>query len=80
MALCPLCNGLRKINVLCSECNTEMDDKGKSMDYDDEYSAYMDTDTLKQNDGFMRSLADGQCPHLMKCPNCGHDEIILVKE
>ena len=42
MALCPLCNGLKHIQLYCPECNSEMDDKGKVMDYDDEYSAYED--------------------------------------
>lgn len=80
MTLCPLCNGLRKIHVACTECESEMKDMGKTMDYDDEYSAYMDIDTLKQNDGFPDSLKKGQCSHLMKCLNCNHDEVILVKE
>ncbi|MFJ5622549.1 hypothetical protein ACIQD3_07315 [Peribacillus loiseleuriae] len=80
MTLCPLCNGLRKIHVVCTECESEMKDMGKAMDYDDEYSAYMDINTLKQNDGFPDSLKKGQCPHLMKCLNCNHDEVILVQE
>lgn len=80
MALCPLCNGLKHIHLFCPECNNEMEDKGKVMDYDDEYSAYEDIDTLKKNDGFPHSHLYDQCPHLMKCPKCFHDEIILIKE
>ena len=80
MALCPLCNGLKHIHLYCPECNSEMEDKGKVMDYYDEYSAYEDTDTLKKNDGFPHSQLYGQCPHLMKCPKCFHDEVILIKE
>lgn len=80
MALCPLCNGLKHIHLFCPECNNEMEDKGKFMDFDDAYSAYEDIDTLKKNDGFPYSLLYDQCPHLMKCPKCLHNEIILIKE
>lgn len=80
MALCPLCNGLKKIHLYCPKCNSEMEDKGKVMDYDDEYSAYEEIDTLKKNDGFPHSLLHGQCPHLMKCTKCFHSEVILIKE
>ncbi|KRF55239.1 hypothetical protein ASG99_10980 [Bacillus sp. Soil768D1] len=80
MALCPLCNGLRKIHVNCPECGSDLDDKGKFMDFADSYSAYMDIDTLKQNDGYPQSLQKGQCPHIMNCSKCGHDEVVLVQE
>lgn len=80
MSLCPLCNGLRKIHLGCPKCSDNLEDKGKYMDYADEYSAYMDIDTLKQNDGYPDSLQKGQCAHIMNCPKCGHDEVILVQE
>ncbi|MDQ7860126.1 hypothetical protein RCO48_00950 [Peribacillus frigoritolerans] len=80
MSICPLCNGLRKIHVDCPECGSELEDKGKFMDYADDYSAYMDIDILKENDGYPQSLQKGQCPHLTKCPECGHDEVVLVPE
>lgn len=80
MALCPLCNGLKHINLYCPECDNAMVDKGKVTDYYDAYSAYEDTDTLKQNDGFPQSLSNGQCAHLMICPKCHYEEVILIKE
>ena len=80
MALCPLCNGLKHIHLYCPECNGDMEDKGKVMDYYDAYSAYEDINTLKENDGFPHSKLYDQCPHLMKCSECLHDEIILIKE
>lgn len=80
MALCPLCNGLRAIHIPCADCGTEMKDKGKTMDYEDDYSAYMDIDILKKNDGVKDSLQKGICPHLLFCPSCGHDETVLIKE
>ena len=80
LGLCPLCNGLRKIHIACPDCGTEMKDQGKFMDYADDYSAYLDIDLLKQNDGFPKSLEKGQCPHLLQCQNCGHDEVILIQE
>ncbi|WP_110928978.1 hypothetical protein [Bacillus massiliglaciei] len=80
MAVCPLCNGLRAIQEKCPNCSQVMEDSGKVMDYYDEYSAYEEINTLKQNDGFPDSLKNEQCPHLLHCPECGADEVVLVKE
>lgn len=80
MAVCPLCNGLRKIHEACPNCNKEMEDTGKVMDYYDDYSAYLDINTLKKVDGFPNSIKNGECPHLLSCPSCGHDEVVLIKE
>jgi DNA-directed RNA polymerase subunit M/transcription elongation factor TFIIS len=80
MSLCPLCNGLRTIHIACPQCNAETEDQGKMMDYVGPYSAYMEIDLLKRNDGFPKSLEKGQCPHIMKCPKCGHDEVVLIQE
>jgi hypothetical protein len=57
-----------------------MEDAGKVMDYYDDYSAYEDINTLKENDGFPNSIRNGECPHLLSCPNCGEDDVVLIKE
>lgn len=77
---CPVCNGFFEIAFQCERCQNKMTDKGKVMDYYDSYSAYLDTDLLKKNDGYMASISDYQCPHLLVCPSCGFDEIKLIGE
>lgn len=80
MSLCPLCNGFIKGAFSCPTCSREMEDQGKAMDYDDPYSAYEEIDTVKKNDDFPHSHLYDQCPHLMKCTRCFHEEILLIKE
>lgn len=77
---CPLCNGFGKMTVICTHCESQMEDQGKRMDYDDDYSAYLDIDIQKQNDGDWASLRENRCLHLFKCQVCGHDEIMAINE
>jgi hypothetical protein len=79
MGICPLCNGLSEIHPKC-QCGSEMADSGKVMDYYDEYSAYMEIDQLKLEDGYPDSLSKGKCPHLFTCSSCAKDQVILVDE
>ena len=77
---CPLCNGLTSITYLCTECQTNMEDMGKSVDYYDDYSAYLDTDIQKKTDGYSHSLEQNLCPHLLFCATCGKDQVIFINE
>lgn len=80
MAICPICNGFKDIKITCSLCGNELNDTGRIMDYYDDYSAYMPIDQLKMEDGYLSDFANSECPHLLKCPVCGHDEVKLIKE
>lgn len=80
MGICPLCNGLRSIKVNCKRCNSQMIDRGKIMDYYDDYSPYMDIDTMKMEDGYPDTFKKQKCPHLYYCSHCLNVEVILVKE
>lgn len=80
MSICPLCNGLRAIKIICERCGNEMNDRGKVMDYYDDYSPYMDIDVMKMEDGYPDTYSQHKCPHLYSCLNCLKDEIILIKE
>lgn len=80
MGMCPVCNGLKELRVSCSICHSEMENRGMVMDYEDEYSAYEEIDTLKMNDGFPETFKKGECPHLMFCLKCNHDEVVLITE
>jgi hypothetical protein len=79
MSICPLCNGFEELFRQC-RCGGKMNDSGKVMDFYDDYSAYMEIDLLKLEDGFPDSLSRHKCPHLFTCENCLNDEIIFIKE
>ncbi|MHC0036817.1 hypothetical protein [Pseudoneobacillus sp. C159] len=79
MAICPLCNGFEQIIKQC-QCGGSMMDTGRVMDYYDDYSAYMEIDQLKLEDGYRNSYSQHQCPHLFTCEKCLQDEIIFIKE
>ncbi|OEH92941.1 hypothetical protein [Bacillus solimangrovi] len=80
MALCPLCNQFRSISVYCSSCKVTMQDKGRIMDYFDDYSAYLSIDMLKMSDGITEDLEKEQCPHLFYCPSCNREKVHLITE
>ncbi|WP_409274223.1 hypothetical protein V1499_04785 [Neobacillus sp. SCS-31] len=80
MEVCPVCNGLKKVDVNCENCSNLMEEKGRYMDYFDDYSPYMPIDQMKLEDGIPDDLKNRQCPHLYRCPACGTDSIILIGE
>ncbi|MFA9557248.1 hypothetical protein ACERII_08095 [Evansella sp. AB-rgal1] len=80
MALCPVCNGLDKIKQQCTSCESLMDDQGRYLDYFDDYSAYMPIDLMKMIDGISSDQQQNLCPHLVMCPTCNKDELIMIKE
>ena len=77
---CPLCNGLTSITYLCPDCQMNMEDMGKVVDYYDDYSAYLDTDIQKETDGYPLSLEQNTCPHLLFCAQCGKDQVVSILE
>lgn len=80
MPICPICNGLMTIHISCKNCGAEMMDRGKEMDYYDDYSPYMEVDLLKMEDGYADTYAESKCPHLFSCLNCSRDEVVFIKE
>ena len=80
MAMCPLCNSLKVLEVDCPKCNTRLEDSGKVSDYLDPYSHYNDEETAKMGDGYPNTAKDQICPHLMVCESCGHDEVRFIQE
>lgn len=79
MNICPLCNGLRNIDIFCSDCGNILEDMGRLMDYFGDYSPYMEIDQMKLVDGY-DDYNSHQCPHLFFCSLCSKDEIVLIKE
>jgi DNA-directed RNA polymerase subunit M/transcription elongation factor TFIIS len=80
MGMCPLCNGFEQIKISCPNCGKSMDDSGRIMDFYDDYSAYMEIDDLKREDGYKDTFSKGKCPHLMSCPHCGRNEVKFIQE
>jgi len=80
MTQCPLCNGLREVNLICSNCGSQMEDSGRVMDFYDDYSPYMEIDLMKMEDGYLDTKSENKCPHLYHCPSCQRGEIIFIKE
>lgn len=80
MGICPVCNGFQELKLTCPACRETLEDKGRIMDFYDDYSPYMSIDQLKLEDGYKDDGLKEQCPHLVKCPHCGYEVAFLVKE
>ncbi|MCF6466700.1 hypothetical protein [Clostridium sp. Cult2] len=66
-SICPLCNGLYKVDFNCSQCNSTMVDKGPLVNLMDDYSPYLLDEITHFVDGVKRE----ECVHTYQCPNCG---------
>lgn len=80
MSICPICNGMSKIKVACEECQEELVDFGRIMDYDEKYHPYEEIDLLKEKNGIANDLQQHLCPHYVTCPNCNSFSVYLVQE
>lgn len=80
MAICPICNGFENIQANCSACGNDTFDQGRIMDFYDDYSAYMPIDLMKLENGYRADYENKECPHLLKCPVCGNNEVTFIKE
>lgn len=72
--ICPLCNGLEEYSFKCEQCNGIMDDKGRIIDYFDEYSPYLEMSITELIDGAPRD----KCVHLLTCKYCNSDKRIYI--
>ncbi|WP_223700828.1 hypothetical protein [Sutcliffiella deserti] len=80
MGICPLCNGFEEYNQTCTSCGNLLVDAGKVTDFFDDYSAYMEIDSMKEVDGNLVSLAENICMHLVSCPLCQQDKVVAINE
>jgi hypothetical protein len=65
--VCPLCNGLVKIDRKCPYCGYVLNDGGTVQNYYGPYSPYVAQDSF-QNHG-----ESEQCIHLLYCAGCHYD-------
>ncbi|WP_026574433.1 hypothetical protein [Bacillus sp. UNC438CL73TsuS30] len=80
MSVCPVCNGLREVYLLCTNCGVPMLESGRLMDFYDDYSPYMEIDLMKMEDGYPETYSENKCPHLYRCPSCLADTVVFIKE
>lgn len=80
MAICPLCNSLKIVEIKCPKCNALLDNAGKVADFMDPYTHYKDEEIAKMDDGYPNTAKDQTCPHLMVCRKCGYDKVIFIQE
>lgn len=76
---CPVCNGLKHMDVECSRCGALMDDTGRLTDLYADYSPYREIDDLRMTNGFP-DLANEQCLHVFYCSLCGQEETVGIAE
>lgn len=80
MGICPVCNGFQQLDLSCPSCNKTFEDKGRIMDFFDDYSPYMQIDQMKLEDGIPDDNEQQLCPHFLKCSHCGYEITFLIKE
>lgn len=80
MGICPVCNGFEELKIECPTCGSVATDRGRMMDFYDDYSAYMPIDQMKLEDGYRDDLAKDQCPHYVKCDHCGYETAYFIQE
>ncbi|HHY74430.1 MAG TPA: hypothetical protein GX497_14640 [Bacillus bacterium] len=80
MYICPLCNQLGQQYYKCPNCQKEMEDNGRLMDYFDDYSAYLDIEGMKLFNGYPSDQKNHQCPHVFYCFNCSEEIVYLINE
>lgn len=73
--VCPICNGLYKVNYDCPKCNSAMEDKGPQVNYMDDYSPYLLDEVTHLIDGVKRE----QCLHIYQCTECNTKETYSVE-
>ncbi len=65
--ICPLCNGLDNVNLLCEKCKDIMSDIGRVQDYADSYACQQEINDSKN-----------YCIHLFKCKRCNSVKRIKI--
>lgn len=80
MGICPVCNGFQQLKLSCQACSQTIEDKGRIMDYFDDYSPYVQIDQMKLEDGYPDDYERQLCPHFLKCSHCGYETIYFIKE
>ncbi len=65
--------------IVCSICQTPLNDLGKLADFYDDYSPYMGIHLNKLEDGDPISTGKPECVHLFRCPSCNDEQAVAIK-
>lgn len=80
MYICYVCNGLEPLNSHCPECQSQLVDGGKIVDYYDDYSPYLEQEDAQQIDGIPDSGEKQECVHIAFCKECNQEKEIIIAE
>ncbi|MDL4842733.1 hypothetical protein [Aquibacillus rhizosphaerae] len=80
MYACPLCNGLKSINLNCPNCQQVMDNQGRTVDFMGDYIPYLEYEGTKLIDGELNSTQDHTCLHLFYCTSCNQQLNVPIQE
>jgi hypothetical protein len=75
---CPVCNGLSQLEHNCPDCGAKMIDYGGLESYCDPYGPNEEQDVETAWDRTV--TGDGQCVHLLQCPQCNGSVTYPVDE
>lgn len=73
--LCPVCNGIRLLNVPCPKCRCDADDCGRIADWSGPYAPYS---PVSQEPFFNRT--EIYCEHIVYCSGCNRSYEVSVAE
>lgn len=76
MTECGMCNGWITEEMPCPRCRGTMYDKGRAVDFLDEYSPYLDMKYTEMVDGDPDSSITDDCVHVFVCNKCGFQDIL----
>ncbi|WDV47282.1 hypothetical protein PV797_06135 [Clostridiaceae bacterium M8S5] len=74
--ICPMCNGVKELVVNCDVCGRKMIDKGRVVDYMDNYSPYLSSSITELVDG----ASCEECMHLFTCKSCNIDKQVAINK
>ncbi|WP_102027940.1 hypothetical protein [Salirhabdus sp. Marseille-P4669] len=80
MYVCPVCNGLETREQTCQVCSHQMYDRGRVVDYFDDYSPYWEDEDAKLVDGVLESKENHICLHVYHCLACDSEARISIQE
>lgn len=80
MGICPLCNGFKSSLTNCPTCNQLLKDKGRVIDYFDDYSPYMEIEVMKRIDSYEQTWEGNLCAHLLYCDQCEAEHVVHIQE
>lgn len=75
----PALQRARITNIFLSKLPRYTQDYGKTVDYIDDYSAYMDQELLSAVDGLTHNNSQEYCNHVFYCGVCNVETEVVVK-